>query len=109
MIMQMFIPVCENNHWHMHVVNFAAGRVEILSSLPLRRGNSISAATRRLSMAINKALHAYAIHMDVDVSTFEHVQPHLDKLNMYRLRLVVELVLNERNNVRDKIMASCHL
>ncbi|KAL6314900.1 hypothetical protein AAG906_029118 [Vitis piasezkii] len=28
-------------------------------------------------MAINKALHAYAIHMDVDVSTFEHVQPHL--------------------------------
>ena len=77
MIMQMFIPVCENNHWHMHVVNFAAGRVEILSSLPLRRGNNISAATRRLSMAINKALHAYAIHMDVDVSTFVHVQPHL--------------------------------
>ncbi|RVW75021.1 Ubiquitin-like-specific protease 1A [Vitis vinifera] len=73
----MFIPVCENNHWHMHVVNFAVARVEILSSLPLRRGNSISAATRRLSMAINKALHAYAIHMDVDVSTFEHVQPHL--------------------------------
>ncbi|KAL6323315.1 hypothetical protein AAG906_029322 [Vitis piasezkii] len=136
----MFIPVCENNHWHMHVVNFAAGRVEILSSLPLRRGNSISAATRRLSMAINKALHAYTIHMDVDVSTFEHVQPHLvqqlngfdcgilalkfmefwngatlttsvaeDKLNMYRLQLVVELVLNERNIVRDKIMASCHL
>ncbi|WJZ95626.1 hypothetical protein VitviT2T_014380 [Vitis vinifera] len=136
----MFIPVCENNHWHMHVVNFAAARVEILSSLPLRRGNSISAATRRLSMAINKALHAYAIHMDVDVSTFEHVQPHLvqqlngfdcgilalkfmefwngatlttsvaeDKLNMYRLQLVVELVLNERNIVRDKIMVSCHL
>ncbi|CBI14919.3 unnamed protein product, partial [Vitis vinifera] len=140
MIMQMFIPVCENNHWHMHVVNFAAGRVEILSSLPLRRGNSISAATRRLSMAINKALHAYIIHMNVDVSTFEHVQPHLvqqlngfdcgilalkfmefwngatlttsvaeDKLNMYRLQLVVELVLNERNTVKDKIMASCHL
>ncbi|RVW91438.1 hypothetical protein CK203_038600 [Vitis vinifera] len=136
----MFIPVCENNHWHMHVVNFAAGRVEILSSLPLRRGNNISAATRRLSMAINKALHAYTIHMDVDVSTFEHVQPHLvqqlngfdcgilaqkfmefwngatlttsvaeDKLNMYRLQLVVELVLNERNTIRDKIMASCHL
>ncbi|KAL6327185.1 hypothetical protein AAG906_015224 [Vitis piasezkii] len=111
-----------------HMYLDAAGRVEILSSLPLRRGNSISAATRRLSMAINKALHAYAIHMDVDVSTFEHVQPHLvqqlngfdcgilalkfmefwngatlttsvaeDKLNMYRLQLVVELVLNELN------------
>ncbi|KAL6311988.1 hypothetical protein AAG906_011636 [Vitis piasezkii] len=32
-----------------------------------------------------------------------------DKLNMYRLQLVVELVLNERKSVRDKIMASCHL
>ncbi|RVW73924.1 hypothetical protein CK203_056317 [Vitis vinifera] len=32
-----------------------------------------------------------------------------DKLNMYRLQLVVELVLNERNSVRDKIMASYHL
>ena len=79
----MFIPVCENNHWHVHVVNFATGRVEILSSLPLRQGNNISAATKQLSMAINKALHAYRIHMDVDVSTFMdvstfvHVQPHL--------------------------------
>ncbi|RVW78636.1 hypothetical protein CK203_046747 [Vitis vinifera] len=73
----MFIPVCENNHWHVHVVNFAAGRVEILSSLPLRRGNNISAATRRLSMALHKALHAYRIHMDADVSSFVHVQPHL--------------------------------
>ncbi|RVX18279.1 hypothetical protein CK203_006642 [Vitis vinifera] len=73
----MFIPVCENNHWHVHVVNFAAGRVEILSSLPLRRGNNISAATQRLSMALHKALHAYRIHMDVDVSSFVHVQPHL--------------------------------
>ena len=75
--MQMFISVCENNHWHVHVVNFAAGRVDILSSLPLRWGNNISAATRRLSVAIHKALHAYRIHIDVDVSTFVHVQPHL--------------------------------
>ncbi|XP_034677816.1 sentrin-specific protease 1-like [Vitis riparia] len=73
----MVIPVCENNHWHVHVVNFAAGRVEILSSLPLRRGNNISAATRRLSMTLHSALHAYRIHMDADVSSFVHVQPHL--------------------------------
>lgn len=136
----MFIPVCENNHWHVHVVNFAVGRVEILSSLPLRRGNNISAATRRLSMALHKALHAYRIHMDADVSSFVHVQPHLlqqlngsdcgvlvlkfmefwngatlttsvaeDKTNMYRLQLVMQLVLNERNSVRDTIMAACHL
>ncbi|RVX10695.1 hypothetical protein CK203_018284 [Vitis vinifera] len=35
----LFIPVCENNHWHLHVLNILAGRIEILSSLPLRRGN----------------------------------------------------------------------
>ena len=75
--MQMFIPVCENNHWHILVVNFPAGKVEILSSLPLRRENNISASTRRLSVAIHKALHAYRIHMDLDVSTFVHMQPHL--------------------------------
>ena len=75
MIMQMFIPVCETKH--VHVVNFAVGRVEILSSLPLRRGNNISSATRRLSVAIHKALHAFRVHIDVDVSTFMHVQPHL--------------------------------
>ncbi|KAL6350676.1 hypothetical protein AAG906_028130 [Vitis piasezkii] len=121
----MFLPVCENNHWHIHVVNFPSGRVEILSSLPLRRWNNIT-------------LHAYRIHMDLDVSTFVHVQPHLvqqlngynygilalkfmefwngatlstlvDKLHMYRLLLVVQLLLNERNSVRDKILASCQL
>ncbi|RVW29366.1 hypothetical protein CK203_108785 [Vitis vinifera] len=60
-----------------NILNSLAGRVEILSSLPLRRGNNISAATRRLSMALHKALHAYRIHMDADVSSFVHVQPHL--------------------------------
>ncbi|WKA12917.1 hypothetical protein VitviT2T_030260 [Vitis vinifera] len=28
-------------------------------------------------MALHKALHAYRIHMDADVSSFVHVQPHL--------------------------------
>ncbi|RVW64639.1 hypothetical protein CK203_065951 [Vitis vinifera] len=32
-----------------------------------------------------------------------------DKTNMYRLQLVLQLVLNERNSVRDTIMAACHL
>ncbi|WKA01642.1 hypothetical protein VitviT2T_019913 [Vitis vinifera] len=136
----LFIPVCENNHWHIHVVNFPAGQVEIFSSLPLQRGNNISASTRRLSMAIHKALHAHGIQMDLDVSTFVHVQPHLvqqlnrydcgilalkfmefwngatlstslaeDKMHMYRLQLVVKLLLNEQNSIRDKIMDSCQL
>ncbi|RVW23670.1 hypothetical protein CK203_093968 [Vitis vinifera] len=42
----MFLFVCENNHWHIHIVNFPSRRVEILSSLPLRHGNNISASTR---------------------------------------------------------------
>ena len=77
MNMQLFIPVCENNHWHLHVVNFPIRRVEILSFLPLRWGNNISASTRWLSVVIHKALHAHGIHMDLDVSKFVYVQPHL--------------------------------
>ncbi|RVX22858.1 hypothetical protein CK203_008383 [Vitis vinifera] len=33
----LFCPVYDNNHWHVHVVNIPTSRVEILSSLPLRR------------------------------------------------------------------------
>ncbi|WJZ84248.1 hypothetical protein VitviT2T_003861 [Vitis vinifera] len=73
----LFIPVCENNHWHLHVLNIPAGRIEILSSLPLRRGNYISASTRRLSMALERALHAHGIHVNVEVSKLVHVQPDL--------------------------------
>ncbi|RVW19756.1 hypothetical protein CK203_113349 [Vitis vinifera] len=125
---------------HIHIVDFPVGRAEIISSLPLRRGNNISASMRRLSVAIHKALYAYRIHMDLDVSIFVHVQPHLvqqlngcncgilalkfmefwngatlstlvveDKLHMYKLQLVVQLLLNEWSNVKDKIMASCQL
>ena len=60
-LMQFFFPVCDNNHWHVHVINIPAVRVEILSSLPLRRGNDISVVTRRLSKVIDKAFHAHAI------------------------------------------------
>ncbi|WJZ84496.1 hypothetical protein VitviT2T_004098 [Vitis vinifera] len=73
----LFIPVCENNHWHLHVLNILAGRIEILSSLPLRRGNYISASTRQLSMALERALHAHGIHVNVEVSKLVHVQPDL--------------------------------
>ena len=61
---QLFFPVCDNNHWHVHVVNIPASRVDILSSLPLRRGNGISAILRRLSEAIDKAFHAHGMLSD---------------------------------------------
>ncbi|KAL6329683.1 hypothetical protein AAG906_026420 [Vitis piasezkii] len=67
----LFFPVYDNNHWHVHVVNIPASRVEILSSLPLRRGNGISVVSRRLSEAIDKAFHAQRL----EVSKFMHVQP----------------------------------
>ncbi|KAL6323859.1 hypothetical protein AAG906_005855 [Vitis piasezkii] len=73
----LFLPICENNHWHLHVLNIPAGCIEILSSLPLQRGNYISASTRRLSMDLERALHAHGIHVNVEVSKLVHVQPDL--------------------------------
>ncbi|RVW99508.1 uncharacterized protein LOC100852586 isoform X1 [Vitis vinifera] len=73
----LFFPVCDNNHWHVHVLNIPSSRVEILSSLPLRRGNGISVVSRRLSETIGKAFHAHGMLRRVEVSKFEHVQPQL--------------------------------
>lgn len=80
----LFFPVCDNNHWHVHVVNIPASRVDILSSLPLRRGNGISAVSRRLSDAIDQAFHAHGMLRRVEVSKFQHVQPQIvQQLNGY--------------------------
>ena len=32
-----------------------------------------------------------------------------DKMHLYRLRLVVTLVMNAANNVRDKVMKACRV
>ena len=74
---QLFFPIRDNNHQHVPVVNIPASRVEILSSLPLRRGNGISAISRRLSDAINKAFHAHGMLRRLEVSKFHHVQPQI--------------------------------
>ncbi|KAL6350158.1 hypothetical protein AAG906_004097 [Vitis piasezkii] len=57
----LFFPVCYNNHWHMHVVNIPASRVEILSSLPLRR-DMIVACSQSSTWNIGTG----------DTSTFNH-------------------------------------
>ncbi|RVW21732.1 hypothetical protein CK203_108209 [Vitis vinifera] len=68
----------------LHVVNIPASRVEILSSLPLRRGNRISAVSRCLSDAIDKAFHAHGMLRRLEVSKFHHVQPQIvQQLNGY--------------------------
>ena len=73
----MFFPICEDKHWHVHVVNIAATRVDILSFIPLKRQNKISVASRRLSSSISRAMHGYGLYMDFDISKFEHVQPKI--------------------------------
>ncbi|RVW21949.1 hypothetical protein CK203_110571 [Vitis vinifera] len=57
----LFFSVCNNNHWHVHVLDIPASRFKILSSLPLRRGNGISIVSRRLSEVIDKAFHAHGM------------------------------------------------
>ncbi|RVW92731.1 hypothetical protein CK203_042572 [Vitis vinifera] len=119
----LFFPVCDNNHWHVHVVNIPASRVEILSSLPLRRGNGISVVSRRLSEAIDKAFHAHGMLSDwrYDCGMFaikymehwnEATLAHSiaeDKMHLYRLRLVITLVTNVANNARDKVLKVCRI
>ena len=72
---QVFFPIYENNHWHIHIINISTARVEIFSSLPLRKGNDISVVTRRLFEAFDKAFHAHGMHRQLEVSKFVHVQP----------------------------------
>ncbi|RVW92860.1 hypothetical protein CK203_040503 [Vitis vinifera] len=59
------------------------------------RGNNISASTKGLSVAIHKALHAHGIHMDLDVSKFVYVQPHLvQQLNGYEYGIIALKFMN---------------
>ena len=76
-LMRFFFPVCDSNHWHIHVINIPVARVEILFSLPLRKGNNISVVMRRLFEAIDKAFHAHGMHKQLEVSKFVHVQSQI--------------------------------
>ena len=76
-LMHFFFLVCDNNHWHIHAINIPIGRVEILYSLPLQKGNGISSITRRLSKVIGKAFHTHGMHRQLEVSKFVHVQSQI--------------------------------
>ena len=58
-------------------MNIASAKIEILSSLPLKGQNMINVALRRLSLSISRALHAFGLYMNIDISKFEHVQPEI--------------------------------
>ncbi|RVW94862.1 hypothetical protein CK203_034612 [Vitis vinifera] len=110
----LFFPICDNNYWHVHVVNIPASRIEILSSLPLRRGNGKSAVSRCLSDAIDKAFHAHGMLKRLEYmehwngATLAHSIAE-DKMHLYQLRLVVTLVTNAANNARDKVLKTCRI
>ncbi|RVW61846.1 hypothetical protein CK203_064368 [Vitis vinifera] len=101
----LFILVCKNNHWHLHVLNILAGHIEILSSLPLRKGNYISASSRRLYDCGIFALK-YMEYWNAASLTQAVAE---EKMHVYRLQMVVTLLLNEANNVRENIIQACGL
>ena len=72
---QFYLPICKNKHWHLYVVNLAAQRVEVLSSISLTRGKRPSSNLIRLSTAITKAFHAFLLHHNLDIGAFTHVYP----------------------------------
>ena len=68
-----YLPVCKNKHWHLHVVNLTAQRVEVLSSISLTRGKQPSSNSIRLLDAITKAFHAFILHHNLNIGAFTHV------------------------------------
>ena len=72
---QFYFPVYKNKHWHLHVVNLATQRVEVLSSISLKMGKRPSSNSIRLSTAITKAFHAFLLHHNLDIGAFTHVYP----------------------------------
>ncbi|RVW82998.1 hypothetical protein CK203_042454 [Vitis vinifera] len=79
----------------------------------MQRGNGISAGTRRLPQAIDNAFHAHDIY-DCDMFVIKYMEywnratlTHSlaeDKMHLYRLSVVVNLLMNEANNVRNKVI-----
>ncbi|KAL6342744.1 hypothetical protein AAG906_016578 [Vitis piasezkii] len=75
-------------------------RVEIFSSLPLRKGNDISVVTRRL---YDYGMFAIKYKQYWNGATLAYSLAE-DKIHLYRLSLVINLVMNDENNAREKVM-----
>ena len=74
---QFYLPVCKNKHWHLHVVNLPAQRVEVLSFISLTRGKQPSSNSIRLPVAITKAFYAFLLHHNLDIGACTHVYPNV--------------------------------
>ena len=64
-----------DTHWHVHIINLHAKRVELLSSLPMTRGKYIKGSSRRLSHSLGQCLKAFVVCTDMDIGKLEHVYP----------------------------------
>ena len=62
-----------DTHWHVHIINLHAKRVELLSSLPLTRGKYVKGYSRRLSHSLGQCLKANDVRIDMDIGKLEHV------------------------------------
>ena len=68
-----YLSACKNKHWHLHVVNLVAQRVEVLSSISLTRGKRPSSNSIGLPSVITKAFYAFLLHQSSDIGAFIHV------------------------------------
>ena len=66
-----------DTHWHVHIINLHAKRVELLSLLPMSRSKHIKGSARRLSHSLGQCLKAYDVHTDMDIGKLEHVYPNV--------------------------------
>ena len=78
-LLQLFLPIYTDTHWHVHIVNLHAKRVELLSSLPLTRGKYIKGSSKRLSHSLGQYLKAYDVLTEIDIGKMEHVYPYVMK------------------------------
>ena len=65
-----------DTHWHVHIVNLHAKRVESLSSLPLTRGKNVKGSSKRLSHSLGQCLKVYDALTKIDI---DHVYPDVMK------------------------------
>ena len=66
-----------DTHWHVHIINLHAKRVELLSSLSMTRGKYIKGSSRRLSHSLGQFLKAYDVRTYMDIGKLEHVYPNV--------------------------------
>ena len=72
-ILELYIPICENDHWHLHVVNIESQRVELLSFMSFGRGNKVPQDSLKLTKYIWGCVKSWGLKYEVEFTKFDHV------------------------------------